>query len=178
MENYTLTKLITAQSIKKRLTVIAKQIKQDYKGKTPVIIGIMKGSFIFCADIIRCLPDSYDLDFITISSYKGTKSSKLKAITKLKVKLKNRDIIIVEDILDSGNTLAYLIKEFNKQKPNSIAICALLDKKCKRKHDIQADYACFEIDDFFVVGYGLDYNEKFRALPDICTLKLEANAGE
>ena len=151
------------------------EITRDYAGKTPVFVGILKGCFIFMADLIRASQVPCTLDFMSVSSYgDGAVSTGAVKIEKdLSVNIEGRDVIIVEDILDSGNTLNYLVKYMGERKPASIRIVTLMDKPERRAVPITADYVGFSIPDAFVVGYGLDYQQRYRNLPYIGILKPE-----
>ena len=152
---------------------LAAQINRDYAGREPMFISVLRGSFIFMADLVRAVTLPCKLDFMAVSSYgSGTTSSGQVKITKdLSENIEGRDIIVVEDILDSGNTLSYLFRLLQARHPASIRLCTLLDKPSRRIKPIQADYVGFPVDDLFVVGYGLDYAEKYRNLPYIGILK-------
>lgn len=168
--------LFTRAQLTARIKELAAQINQDYKGKDPVVIGILRGSFIFMADLVRelDLPDM-TLDFMSVSSYgSGTVSSGLVNI-KLDTSesITGRDVIIVEDILDTGNTLSRLVAELSKREPTSIKLCVMLDKPDRRVKPIYGDYIGFQIPDGFVVGCGLDYDQKYRQLEYIGILKPE-----
>ena len=157
-------------SIVKRL---GKQITEDYKGKDLLLIGILKGSVLFMADLMRNIDLPCNIDFMAVSSYgAGTKSSGVvKIIKDLDKSIEGKDLLIVEDILDSGNTLFYLKEILSARKPNSIKICTLVDKPERREADIIADYIGGSVPNEFIVGYGLDYNEYYRNLPFIGVLK-------
>lgn len=168
--------LFTREQLSARIKEIAAQISEDYRGKAPVVIGILRGSFIFMADLVRELdiPDM-TLDFMSASSYgSGTVSSGLVDI-KLDTSepITGRDVLLVEDILDTGNTLSKLVAELKKRNPASIKLCVLLDKPDRRTQPIQADYVGFQIPDAFVVGCGLDFDQRYRQLPYIGVLKPE-----
>jgi hypoxanthine phosphoribosyltransferase len=165
--------LLTAGQIEDKVSEIAARITNDYAGKNPIFIGVLKGSFVFMADLIRKIDLYCDIDFMAVSSY-GNKSETTGAvkITKdLERDIENRDVIIVEDILDSGLTLNYLMGYLKSRNPSSIRLCTLLDKPARRKVPIIPDYTGFEIPDAFVVGYGLDFAERYRNLPYIGVLK-------
>ena len=166
--------LISEEEIMEKVSEMGKKISEDYKGKEPLFVGVLKGCFIFMADLLRNVDIKCTMDFMAVSSYDGTSSTGAVKITKdLSQDIEGRHIIIVEDILDSGLTLSYLKKYLEVRKPASIAIATLLDKPARRKSDVYADYFCMEVPDAFVVGYGLDYNEVYRNLPYIGILKPE-----
>ena len=166
--------LISEEEIHARVAEIGAQITRDFKDKDPVFIGVLKGCFIFMADLMRCVDVKCSMDFMAVSSYKGTTSTGAVSIDKdLSAPIEGRHVILVEDILDSGVTLSYLKRYLMGRKPASINIVTLLDKPARRKADVFADYSCFEVPDAFVVGYGLDYNEHYRNLPYIGVLKPE-----
>ncbi len=167
--------LQTQEALKTRVAQLGAEITRDYAGKTPVIISVLRGSYIFMADLTRCIDLPCTVDFMSVSSYgAGTSSSgQVKIIKDLSESIEGRDLLIVEDILDSGNTLYYLRDVLLARKPASVKICTLLDKPERREKPIQADYRGFEIPNAFVVGYGLDYAEKYRNLPYIGILKPE-----
>ena len=165
--------LFTEEELKARVAEIAARIDKDYAGKEPMLISVLRGSFIFMADLARAIPLPCTVDFMAVSSYgSGTTSSGQVKITKdLSESIEGRDIIVVEDILDSGNTLSYLFQLLQARHPASVRLCTLLDKPSRRTKPITADYTGFTVDDLFVVGYGLDYAEKYRNLPYIGILK-------
>lgn len=166
--------LISAEELEAHVAEIGAQISRDFEGKDPIFIGVLKGCFIFMADLMRHVSIKCSMDFMAVSSYSGTTSTGAVKINKdLSEDIEGRHIIIVEDILDSGVTLNYLKNFLLVRKPASISIATLMDKPARRKADVYADYSCFEIPDAFVVGYGLDYNERYRNLPYIGVLKRE-----
>ena len=166
--------LISEEELQKKVSEMGKQISRDFEGKDPIFVGVLKGCFIFMADLMRYVDISCSMDFMSVSSYSGTSSTGAVKINKdLGEDIEGRHLIIVEDILDSGVTLSYLKQYLMVRKPASITIATLMDKPARRKADIYADYSCFEIPDAFVVGYGLDYNERYRNLPYIGVLKPE-----
>lgn len=167
--------LYNEETLKAKVCDLGRAITEDYKGKAPFLIGVLKGCFVFMADLARNIDLPCDLDFMAVSSYgSGTSTTGAVKITKdLSRDIQGRDVIIVEDILDSGVTLSYLKAYLNNRCPASIKICTLLDKPARRIADIQADYKGFTCPDEFVVGYGLDYAEKYRNLPFIGILKPE-----
>lgn len=166
--------LLSKEEIENKVSEIGAQITADYEGKYPVFVGILKGCFVFMADLLRHVDVTCTMDFMAVSSYSGTKTTGAVKINKdLQHDIKGRHVILVEDILDSGITLNYIKNYLSVREPASIKIATLLDKPARRQADIKADYACFEVPDAFVVGYGLDYNEKYRNLPYIGILKPE-----
>ena len=166
--------LISAEELEAHVAEIGAQISRDFEGKDPIFIGVLKGCFIFMADLMRHVSINCSMDFMAVSSYSGTTSTGAVKINKdLSEDIEGRHIIIVEDILDSGVTLNYLKNFLMVRRPASISIATLMDKPARRKADVYADYSCFEIPDAFVVGYGLDYNERYRNLPYIGVLKSE-----
>lgn len=167
--------LITQEEIQEKVKQLGAQISKDYKGKNPVLICILKGGIIFLSDLLKNITTHVQIDFMALSSYgDSTKSSGVVKIKKdIDVDLLDRDVIIIEDIVDSGLTLKYIDEYFLQHKPASIKICALLDKPEAHKIDIKIDYLGFEVGNEFVVGYGLDYSQKYRNLPYIGILKKE-----
>ena len=166
--------LIGEDEIKARVAEAGAKISRDFAGKDPIFVGVLKGCFIFMADLMRYVDIHCSMDFMAVSSYSGTSSTGAVKINKdLSEDIEGRHLIIVEDILDSGVTLSYLKNYLMVRKPASISIVTLMDKPARRKADVYADYSCFEVPDAFVVGYGLDYNERYRNLPYIGVLKPE-----
>ncbi len=167
--------LYSEETLNAKVEELGQAITNDYKGRAPFLIGVLKGCFVFMADIARAIDLPCDIDFMSVSSYgNGTSSTGAVNITKdLSRDIEGRDVIIIEDILDSGITLSYLKSYLNNRRPASIKICTLLDKPARRASDIRADYIGFTCPDEFVVGYGLDYAEKYRNLPFIGVLKPE-----
>lgn len=172
--------LYTEEELKERVKALGAQITADYAGKTPVLASVLRGSYIFMADLTRAIDLPVTVDFMAVSSYgSGTVSSGQVEIKKdLSDSIEGRDLIIVEDILDSGNTLYYLMDVLRARHPNSIRICTLMDKPARRKKPIKADYVGFQIPDAFIVGYGLDYDERYRNLPYVGVLKPSVYEGE
>ncbi len=179
MENDIQEVLFSEEALKARVGEIARQIERDYEGKEVMLIGVLRGSFVFMADLCRAIRLPCTLDFMAVSSYgSGTTSSGQVQITKdLSEDITGRHIIVVEDILDTGNTLFYLLNLLQHRHPASIRLCALLDKPDRRTKPVRADYSGFSIPDAFVVGYGLDYAERYRNLPYIGILKPEVYGG-
>ena len=171
--------LFTQEELARRVGELGEQITADYAGKEVAVASVLRGSYIFMADLTRAIQLPITVDFMAVSSYgSGTVSSGQVEIKKdLSDSIEGKDLIIVEDILDSGNTLYYLMDVLRARKPASIRICTLLDKPERRSKPIAADYVGFSIPDAFVVGYGLDYEEKFRNLPYIGILKPSVYGG-
>ncbi len=171
--------LFSEEQLKQRVREIAAEIEKDYAGKEIMLISVLRGSFVFMADLCRAIDLPCTLDFMSVSSYgKGTTSSGQVQITKdLSEDISGRHVIVIEDILDSGNTLSYLLKLLENRHPASIRLCTLLDKPDRRTKPVQVHYSGFTIPDAFVVGYGLDYAEKYRNLPYIGILKPEVYGG-
>ena len=167
--------LLTQEELREKVKELGRQITQDYQGKNLMIVTVLKGAVVFLADLMREIDVPAEIDFMVVSSYgAGTKSSGVVKIVKdLDVPLKDKDLLTVEDILDSGMTLSYLKELLEGREPRSIRIATLLDKPARRKVDLKADYIGYSVPDEFVVGYGLDYDEKYRNLPYIGILKPE-----
>ena len=170
--------LITEEQLKIRVAELGKEIEKDYQGKEVVLICILRGSFVFIADLCRSIDLPCVVDFMAISSYgSGTTSSGKVAISKdLASDISDKHIIVVEDILDTGNTLSFLLDILAQRKPASIRLCTLLDKPERRVRQVEVHYSGFTIPDAFVVGYGLDYDEHYRNIPYIGVLKPEIYA--
>jgi len=167
--------LLTQQQIAKRVAELGAQISRDFEGESVVLIGVLKGATIFLADLARQLKLDATFDFIAVSSYGNSReqSGEVKLMKDVDQSMDGRNIILVEDILDTGLTLTYLKNLLLGHKPKSLKIAALLDKVSRRTQPIHGDYVGFEIPDEFVVGYGLDYAERFRNLPDVCILETD-----
>jgi len=164
--------LFPKETIQKRVREMANQISKDYAGKELILIGVLKGAFIFMADLIREINIPCRVDFARLASYgAGSESSGKVVLTKdIETSIKDRDILIVEDILDTGLTMQYFVEWLKERNPKSLKTCVFLDKRKRRKVPLEADYVGFTIDDGFVVGYGLDFNEMYRFSPDIYTI--------
>ena len=171
--------LFTEEQLKNRVAEIARQIEADYSGQEIMFVGILRGSFVFLADLCREVKLPCTLDFMSVSSYGGgtTSSGQIQFIKDLSEDITGRNVIVVEDILDSGNTLSYLLNILEHRHPASVRLCALLDKPDRRTKPVDLHYCGFTIPDAFVVGYGLDYAEKYRNLPYIGILKPEVYGG-
>ena len=166
--------LINEEEIQARVKTLGEEISRDFDGKYPLLVGVLKGCFVFMSDLMRYISIPCSVDFMAVSSYKGTTSTGVVEIQKdLSQPIEGRHIIMVEDILDSGITLNYLQGYLANRNAASITIATLLDKEANRKAPVFARYSCFDVPDEFVVGYGLDYNEKYRNLPYIGVLKPE-----
>lgn len=167
--------LVSEEEIKQKVARIGQKISEDYKDKNLLMVSVLKGSVVFMADLMRSIDIFARIDFMSVSSYgSGTKTSGVvKIIKDLDIDLDGYDLLLVEDILDSGKTLYYLKEILTQRNPASIKIATLLNKPARREADIHPDYVCFEVPDEFVVGYGLDYAEKYRNLPYIGVLKPE-----
>lgn len=175
MQNDIKEVLLSEEQIQTRVRELGAQISADYAGKEPLLVSVLRGSIMFMADLTRQVQPFCELDFMAVSSYGAgtTSSGQVKIIKDLTEPIEGRDVIVVEDILDSGNTLYYLLQVLQARNPASIRLCTLLDKPSRRTRPIQADYVGFEVPDAFVVGYGLDYDERYRNLPYIGILKPE-----
>lgn len=165
--------LFTQEALEARVGELATQLNRDYAGKSPLLVGVLRGAFVFLADLVRDLSLPVTLDFIAASSYGDctVSSGQLNISKDLSEDIAGKDVIVVEDILDSGCTLHKLLAEFSGRNPASLKLCVLLDKPERRTHPVSADYVGFTIPDAFVVGYGLDFAEKYRNLPYIGILK-------
>ena len=166
--------LITEEEIKEGVARLGKQIAEEYAGKNPVFVGILKGVVVYFADMIRATQIPCEIDFMVVSSYgKGTSFGTLLMKKDVSVDIRGRHVVILEDILDTGRTLSHVIDHLKSKEPASLKICTLLDKPDRRELEIKADYIGFTIPNEFVVGYGLDYAERYRNLPFIGVLKPE-----
>jgi hypoxanthine phosphoribosyltransferase len=167
--------LFTEEQIEKRVKELGAQISKDYAGRKPILLGILKGCFVFLADLARAIDLECEVRFLQVSSYGflSVSSGNVKIGNEMDFEIKDRDIILVEDILDSGFTITALQNLIMKHSPRTLKICALLDKPSRRKVAVEANYLGFECPDEFVIGYGLDYGEKYRNLPFVAVLKRE-----
>lgn len=152
---------------------LAAEIEQNYRQGKPVFVGVLKGSFVFMSDLVRAVSLPLEVDFISVSSYgAGTRSSgEIELLQDLKTSIEGRDVLVVEDIIDTGLSLNFVLEKLSQKRPASLKVCALLNKPSRRKVKIHIDYCGFVIPDRFVVGYGLDFNEQFRNLPEIYILE-------
>ena len=169
MEGYRLNPLLSQEQIASIVQGLANQISKDYAGKELVLVCILKGAFMFLSDLIRHLRIPVQVDFVRLASYgSGMKTSGKIEVTKdIEIPIEKKDVLIIEDIIDSGRTLQSLKDRLALSGPRSIKVCALLDKKARREVDMEADYLGTEVDDVFIVGYGIDFNENYRHLPEI-----------
>ena len=167
--------LLSEEEVNVKINQVANQISKDYEGKEIHLLCVLKGGVFFMCELAKRITVPVSMDFMALSSYgNGTESSgNIKVKKELDESIEGKEVLIVEDIVDSGRTLSYLVEELGKRNPASIRLCTLLDKPERRVVDIHADYTCFEIPDEFVVGYGLDYAEKYRQLPYIGIIKPE-----
>lgn len=165
--------LFSEQEIRTRVQQIAEVITNDYKGKDVLVVGVLKGACIFFSDIIRLIDLPFSIDFIIASSYVKTESSgDIQISYSIKETVENRDVLIIEDIIDTGLTVKFLIDLIAQRTPKSIKVCALLNKKDRRQVEVPLDYVGFEIPDLFVVGYGMDYENRFRNLPTVKVIEM------
>jgi hypoxanthine phosphoribosyltransferase len=166
--------LLPARQIADAVSRMAQDISLDYRKDPPVIIPLLTGAFIFCADLVRQLDFECQIMFVKAASYQGTNTSGTVTISGLdQLNLKNRRILVVEDIIDTGLTLAKVVEAISQKSPKDVRIATLLDKPSRRVSKISPDYTGFSIPDHFVVGYGLDFNDRFRNLPDICQMRMK-----
>jgi len=167
--------LFSHDEIEATVAKLAAEIKDDYQARDPLLIGILKGSFMFMADLVRFLDFPLEVEFVRLSSYgRGRQSSgKVRVVKGLTSSVKGRDVLIIEDIVDTGLTTSFLLDYLRKKKPASLKLCTLTDKPSRRQTPVIIDYLGFTVPDKFLVGYGLDWDEKFRNLPDICYLEVE-----
>jgi hypoxanthine phosphoribosyltransferase len=165
--------LISASEIERRLNELGSEITRDYAGKEPLFIGVLKGVACFMADLMRHVALPLSIDFMTISSYEGDRTGAVRIVQDLSENIEGRDVLVIEDIVDTGMTLHHLLRQLQARDPASLRVCALLDKRVRRLVDVPLDYVGFEVPDEFVVGYGLDFRQKFRNLPFVATLSSE-----
>lgn len=164
--------VVTQEQMRARIREMGKQISADYTGKELVLVGVLKGAYAFYADLARAIRIPIRVDFIIVTSYgsRARTSGKVKLMTELTEEIKGKDVLLVEDIVDSGLTVQYLMKTLSKKKPRSIKVCTLLSKPERRQAEVQIDYEGFKIPNKYVVGYGLDYQQKYRNLPYLAVL--------
>ena len=167
--------LIGAEELQAKVAELGRQISEDYRGRNPLLICLLRGAVVFLSDLIRAIDIPLEMDFMAISSYGASTESSgvVRLVMDLKSSITGRDVLIVEDIVDTGRTLAYILDNLRTRRPADIKVCALLSKPSRREVQVELDYLGFEIPDKFVVGYGLDYAENYRNLPFIGVLKPE-----
>ena len=165
--------LISRKEIAEAVSRLAREIERDYQGKQPLLIGVLKGSFVFMADLIRQIDLPLELDFVRLASYGADKESsgKVEVVQWPQMPINNRDVLVVEDIVDTGITTSFLLDYLRKKKPASLKLCALTDKPSRRRVTVPIDYLGLTVPNKFIVGYGLDCDEEYRNLPDIHTQK-------
>lgn len=173
MNDSNLRCLISREEIDSAVKRLAAEIRQDFHDKHPLVIGVLKGSFVFLADLIRALEFPHEIEFVRLSSYGPgrTTAGHLTLIHDLHASIEGRHVLVVEDIVDTGNSIAFLMEYLSGKNPASLKLCALTDKPSRRQIDVAIDYRGFIVPDLFLVGYGLDFDEKYRNLPDICALQ-------
>jgi len=169
-----LVPVLSKDEIREMISVLARKISSEYKGRPLVLIGVLKGAFVFLADLTRNITIPHEIDFLGAASYgSGTTSSETIKLTKsIETELQGKDVLLVEDIIDTGITLEYLIEYVKSLQPASIKVCTLIDKHQRRRKEIKIDFAAHIVQEGFLVGYGMDYAEKYRNLPEIYHLKL------
>lgn len=168
--------LITQERLQQRVSELGAEISEAYGDKDLIIVAMLKGSFIFAADLMRALTITVKIDFMSISSYAGQSGSGVVRITKdIDESITDRDVLLVEDIIDTGLTASYLTRVLKQRNPSSVGLCALLDKSARRIIDLPVAYRGFDVPDTFVVGYGMDYQQRYRNLPYIATLRLASS---
>lgn len=167
--------LFTRQEIAAAVQSLAAAISRDYQDKNPLLISVLKGSFVFVADLVRCVDIPVEVEFIRLSSYgrDKTSSGKVRVVQGLCASVKGKDVLVVEDIVDTGRTTSFLLDYLRKRKPASLKLCTLLDKPSRREVPVTIDYLGLTVPNKFIVGYGVDWDEKFRHLPDICYVEGE-----
>ena len=172
--------IVTQEEMRTRIRELGRQITADYAQKDLILVGILKGAFAFYADLARAIRLPLRVDFVVVSSYtrRSKSSGKIKMLTELTEDIAGRDVLLVEDIVDSGRTIQHLRKKLGAEKPKSIKVCALLNKPARRQVDVVVDYVGFHIPNKFVVGYGLDYQQLYRNLPYLAVLEKVSEEGE
>ena len=175
IDNYNILKKISEEEIRQQVKKIAQDITNEYQNQEPVMIGVLNGVFVFFADLVREISIPLKIDFVRLASYgsKNVSSGEITLTKDIELSIKGKPVIIIEDIIDTGLTLSYLVRHIKEGEPESVKICALINKLERREKEIEIDYWGFEIKKGFVVGYGLDYNEKYRYLPYILSLDIK-----
>jgi hypoxanthine phosphoribosyltransferase len=169
-----LVSVFTQEEIQQNIAKVAEQISDDYRERDLILVGVLKGAFVFLSDLARCITIPAKIDFVRVSSYKNDmySSGHIQLLYEPDTDVQGKDVLIVEDIVDTGLTLNYLIEYFDSKGPDSVKICALIDKRERREVDLTVDYVCLSVKSGFLVGFGLDYAENYRNLKNICHLKL------
>ena len=164
--------ILTDEQIKKKVMSLSERLSKDYRMKTPVFIGVLKGSFIFLSDLIRCMSVPLWVDFLRVSSYGRSmvSSGSVHVLQPKTFEIKGKDVVLVEDIVDTGTTASFLLDQLERHRPTSLKLCAFIDKRERRKTSVCVDYACHRVEEGFLVGYGLDYAEKYRQLAGVYQL--------
>lgn len=167
--------LINRREIETAVRRLATQINQDYSGRKPILLAILKGAFVFLADLVRYLDLQVEVEFVYLTSYEhGRESSgKVRVVQGLRIDVKGRDVIVIEDIIDTGLTTDFILDYLNQREPSSVKVCVLTSKPSRRQQSVTIDYLGFNVSDKFLVGYGMDWDGKFRQLPDICFIEEE-----
>jgi len=167
--------MFTADEVKAVVERLAVEIRDDYKDKHPLLIGVLKGGFVFMADLMRGMDFPLEVEFISLSSYGRGRSipKECEMVVGLGTEIEGRHVLVVEDIVDTGRSLCFLLDYLREKKPASLRLCALLDKPSRRQSPVTIDYLGLAVPDKFIVGYGLDWDERFRYLPDICYIEVE-----
>ena len=166
--------LITEEELRSRIAELGQQIARDYEHDNPILVGVLQGAFLFMADLVRATPIDLTTDFIGVASYAGARSSgHVRIVSDLSMSIEGRDVLVVEDIVDTGLTLTYLKRTLEARHPRSLRVCVLVDKIERRKVDVALDYVGFTIPNVFVVGYGFDYEGLYRNLPHVAALEGE-----
>jgi hypoxanthine phosphoribosyltransferase len=166
--------LLTPGDIESAIARLAQEIRQDYRDKNPVLLGVLKGCFVFMADLVRALDIPLEIEFMSLSSYglgRTVSSGNIRVIQGLRGSVRDRHVVVVEDIVDTGTTVDFVLRYLRRRRPTSVRVCALFDKAARRRVAVPIDYLGFSIPDRFVVGYGLDFDEQFRYLPGLYSLK-------
>jgi hypoxanthine phosphoribosyltransferase len=169
--------LLCPQEIKQVVDRLAQEIKDNYGDKNPLLVGVLKGCFVFMADLVRCLDMPLEMEFLSLSSYgrhRTVSCGKVEVVRGLRAPVKARHVLVVEDIVDTGLTLRFTLDYLERKRPASVKVCTLFDKPAHRQTDVPIDYRGFIVPDVFVVGYGLDYDERFRQLPGLYSLQEES----
>jgi hypoxanthine phosphoribosyltransferase len=174
LENYTILKKISEEEIQQKVAAIAQDLTRDYQNREPILIGVLNGVFIFFADLVREISFDHEIDFVRLASYgsQDTSSGTIELTKDVELSIYERHVIVVEDIVDTGLTLSYLVHHLEEKGPESVKICTLINKLERREKAVHIDYCGFEVEMGFIVGYGLDYNEKFRNLPYLLSLEI------